>query len=199
MPYAVPGSTRTPFELAGKERSAPERRVRCPVCRAALAVELLRSIGGACPRCSAPLLGRGGPRQKPAQAPLAQGYPGERWCWGRARHLVAVASTLGRADESAKGGDYADALAWLATVEVIGEQLSDEYGSKRRAWRAALRAKTVRPADAEPLRCLRRELTSWPVDRSPVGTTPRQRVGCKEGIPIDGACSRLMPRLLCRS
>jgi len=78
------------------------------------------------------------------------------------------------------------------TVEVIGEQLSDEYGSKRRAWRAALRAKTVRPADAEPLRCLRRELTSWPVDRSPVGTTPRQRVGCKEGIPIDGACSRLM-------
>ncbi len=190
MPYAVPGSTRTPFELAGKERSAPERRVRCPVCRAALAVELLRSIGGACPRCSAPLLGRGGPREKPAQGPLAQGYPGERWCWGRARHLVAVASTLGRADESAKGGDYADALAWLATVEVIGEQLSDDYGSKRRAWRAALRAKTVRPADAEPsdvsagsslagqltgLRCGPRPVKGWAARRgSP--STARVRV-----------------------
>jgi hypothetical protein len=54
------------------------------------------------------------------------------------RHLVAVARSLGWAQESAERGDYADALQWIQTVEAIGELLPPSYHAKREAWRSAL-------------------------------------------------------------
>ena len=58
------------------------------------------------------------------------------------KHAVAVASTLGYAVDAAAGGDYVDALAWLATVESIGDVLPQEYETKRVAWRLAARPRT---------------------------------------------------------
>ncbi len=56
------------------------------------------------------------------------------------KHAVAVAKTLGYAVDAAAGGDYPDALAWLATVEAIGDVLPQEYETKRAVWRLAARA-----------------------------------------------------------
>lgn len=50
------------------------------------------------------------------------------------RHRRAVANTLRWADESAAAGDFAEALAWLATLEAIREPLPDAYQHKRTAW-----------------------------------------------------------------
>ncbi len=55
------------------------------------------------------------------------------------RHLGAVASSLGWAQESADRGDYADALEWIAVLEAIGEEIPDGYQTKRQAWGRALR------------------------------------------------------------
>jgi hypothetical protein len=57
------------------------------------------------------------------------------------RHLAAVARSLRWAQESAERGDYADALAWIQTVEAIGEQLPPSYQTKREAWHGALARK----------------------------------------------------------
>ena|SRR5579884_2861124 len=57
-----------------------------------------------------------------------------------ARHLAAVARTLQWADESAERGDYFDALAWLYTVEAIGDELPEAYEIRRDSWSAQLRA-----------------------------------------------------------
>ena len=54
------------------------------------------------------------------------------------RHLVAVASSLGWAQESADRGDYTDALGWIAVLEAIGEEIPDGYQTKRQAWGRAL-------------------------------------------------------------
>ncbi len=54
------------------------------------------------------------------------------------RHLVAVASSLGWAQESADRGDYADALGWIVVLEAIGEEIPDGYQTKREAWRRAV-------------------------------------------------------------
>jgi len=64
-----------------------------------------------------------------------------------ARHRRAVAQTLGWADEAAARGDHAGALAWLRTLEVIGDELSDAYQAKRRSWRLAL---GTRPRERTP-------------------------------------------------
>lgn len=53
------------------------------------------------------------------------------------RHRLAVASTLGWAQEAAERGDYADALEWVRTVEAIGEQLP-RLPDSARTWRSAL-------------------------------------------------------------
>jgi hypothetical protein len=54
------------------------------------------------------------------------------------RHRVAVANTLGWAQEAAQRGHYADALEWLRTVEAIGDQLPPGYQTQRQAWRSTL-------------------------------------------------------------
>jgi hypothetical protein len=56
------------------------------------------------------------------------------------KHAVAVAKTLRYAVDAAAGGDYPDALAWLATVEAIGDVLPQEYETKRTVWQLAARA-----------------------------------------------------------
>ena len=55
-----------------------------------------------------------------------------------ARHERAVAQTLGWAEEAAARGEHAHALAWLRTLEVIGDELSAAYEAKRQSWRLAL-------------------------------------------------------------
>ena len=57
-----------------------------------------------------------------------------------AKHLVAVARTLQWADESAEHGHYFDALAWLDTVEAIGDELPEVYEIRRDSWSAQLGA-----------------------------------------------------------
>jgi hypothetical protein len=56
------------------------------------------------------------------------------------KHAVAVAKTVGYAVDAAAEGDYPDALAWLATVEAIGDVLPRKYETKREVWRPAARA-----------------------------------------------------------
>ena len=73
-----------------------------------------------------------------------------------AKHLAAVTRTLQWADESAKRGDYLDALAWLNTVEAIGDELPEIYETRRDSWSAQLDAslgdRTKSPAStANPL------------------------------------------------
>jgi hypothetical protein len=55
-----------------------------------------------------------------------------------AKHLVAVARTLQWADEAAERGDHFDAVAWLETLEAIGDQLPEVYENRRAAWSAQL-------------------------------------------------------------
>ena len=54
-----------------------------------------------------------------------------------AKHRAAVANTLGWADDAARQGDYAEALAWLETLVAVGEPLTPEYRAKRAAWQEA--------------------------------------------------------------
>jgi hypothetical protein len=58
------------------------------------------------------------------------------------KHAAAVAKTLQRAVDAAASGDYPDALAWLATVEAIGDVLPREYEARRVAWRLAVCPRT---------------------------------------------------------
>jgi len=64
------------------------------------------------------------------------------------KHDAAIASTLQRADEAARGGDFDDALRWLSLIGAIGDELPESYEAKRRGWRAAVAAETNSP---EPL------------------------------------------------
>src|SRR5690242_11072476 len=60
------------------------------------------------------------------------------------RHLAAVGRTLQWADESAERGEHLDAIAWLKTLEAIGDKLPDAYEISRQSWRAQLkRTRTV--------------------------------------------------------
>ena len=61
---------------------------------------------------------------------------------GLTRHEAAVSRTLAWADEAAARLDFHGALHWLATIEAIGDQLSDEYLDKQSAWALAARAAT---------------------------------------------------------
>jgi hypothetical protein len=55
-----------------------------------------------------------------------------------ARHLAAVARTLQWADESADRGDLFEAIAWLGTLEAIGDEVPGVYEFRRDSWSAEL-------------------------------------------------------------
>lgn len=55
-----------------------------------------------------------------------------------AKHRAAVANTLQWADEAAACGDHFDAVAWLDTVEAIGDKLPEVYETRRDSWCAQL-------------------------------------------------------------
>jgi hypothetical protein len=66
------------------------------------------------------------------------GPPGEsRRAW-QATHRAAVERSLEWAHESAARGDYADALRWVAMVESLGDELSEDLATERLAWGDAL-------------------------------------------------------------
>lgn len=88
--------------------------IRCPACRTVVPAHVLGAVGGGCPSC-----------QQPLDA--------------AARHALAVAQTRRWADEAAMRGDHAEALAWLKTVEAVGERLSADDEDKRAQWGNALR------------------------------------------------------------
>jgi hypothetical protein len=66
-----------------------------------------------------------------------------------ARHLAAVARTLEWADESADRGDLLDAIAWLETLEAIGDELPGVYQSRRDFWFAELAQTKAKDTAAE--------------------------------------------------
>lgn len=53
------------------------------------------------------------------------------------KHARAVANTLTWADHAAANGEYAEALAWLETLEAIGVQLPEAYAAQRPVWTQA--------------------------------------------------------------
>ena len=66
------------------------------------------------------------------------GFPPDHCAEREAKHLAAVARTLQLADESAERGDHFDAIAWLETLEAIGDELPDVYEIRRDSWSAQL-------------------------------------------------------------
>jgi hypothetical protein len=66
-----------------------------------------------------------------ARTEFASGYYADR-------HCAAVARTLQWADESAEHGDHLDAIAWLSTLEAIGDKLPEVYEIRRDSWSAEL-------------------------------------------------------------
>jgi hypothetical protein len=79
--------------------------------------DVLAAVGDICPNCHRPLT-------------------------SAARHDRAVAQTLDWADKAAARGQHSDALAWLRTVEAIGDHLPDDYQQKRGHWRTAITNRT---------------------------------------------------------
>jgi hypothetical protein len=55
----------------------------------------------------------------------------------QSKHERAVANTLRLADRAAGTGEYAEALAWLDTLDAIGVQLPEAYAAKRPVWTRA--------------------------------------------------------------
>ncbi len=88
-------------------------------------------IGATAPPVSYPQPGTG----RQARMGVAPRYCAER----EAKHLAAVARTLQWADDSAGRGDLFDAIAWLGTLEAIGDKLPDVYEIRRDSWCAQLR------------------------------------------------------------
>lgn len=55
------------------------------------------------------------------------------------RHARAVSNSLRLAAEAAARGDYVEALAWVDTVQAIGEELPPELQASRSEWLEHLR------------------------------------------------------------
>jgi hypothetical protein len=53
------------------------------------------------------------------------------------------AAIVAWAEEAARRGDYAGALAWLATVEAIGDELSQALAARRRGWSVRMQSARV--------------------------------------------------------
>jgi hypothetical protein len=86
--------------------------------------------GAAAPPVSSPEPGTG--RQD------RTGFPPDDCAKREAKHLAAVARTLQWADESAERGDHCDAVAWLETLEAIGDELPRVYEIRGDSWSAQL-------------------------------------------------------------
>ena len=65
-----------------------------------------------------------------------------------AKHLAAVARTLQWADECADRGDLLDAIAWLGTLEAIGDEVPEVYAFRRDSWSAELARTRAKAAAA---------------------------------------------------
>lgn len=84
---------------------------------------------------TAPLISYPEPRiGRQDQTGFASGSGAKR----EAKHRAAVANTLQWADEAAACGDHFDAVAWLDTVEAIGDKLPVVYKTRRASWCAQL-------------------------------------------------------------
>lgn len=105
--------------------------------RATSAHDLLSSTGAACPRCSSPLALSAGARFG------SSAYRSER-------HAAAVRQSVAWAEDAAREGDYAGALAWLATVEAVGGELSGALAARRRGWAARVRSGAAKAAQPSP-------------------------------------------------
>jgi len=117
-----------------REKDMP--RLTCPHCglsydSTTLPQYLLSPRAASCPHCAAPLT-KASPDPDPDRRPRLGSTP--------ERHRAAVQRTLGWADQAAADGDYAAALAWLATIEAIDGELPPGAGEKRRAWAATAHA-----------------------------------------------------------
>lgn len=55
------------------------------------------------------------------------------------RHEKAVANSLRLAVEAAERGDFVEALAWVDTVQAIGDELPPDMQASRSAWLEHLR------------------------------------------------------------
>lgn len=88
--------------------------------------------GASCPRCAAPL----------GESSWETGVE-RRSRSTSERHRVAVERSVGWAERAAAEGDFAEALAWLATIEAVGDRLPAGVDGKRRAWMRAARATTA--------------------------------------------------------
>ena len=64
------------------------------------------------------------------------------------KHLAAVARTLQWADECADRGDLLDAIAWLGTLEAIGDEVPGVYAVRRDSWSAELARTRAKAAAA---------------------------------------------------
>ena len=122
---------------------------------------------------------------------FASGYCAER----EAKHLAAVARTLQWADEAAERGDNFDAIAWLETLEAIGDQLPEVYESRRRAWSARLRRARVteETARARPDVKRRGQRAGAPQRGPPLGA-PRALLERPDGT-VRRSRRRLQPRM----
>ncbi len=62
-----------------------------------------------------------------------------------ARHDAAVRQSLAWAHESAIGGEYADALLWMITLDAVGHTFSPADAAARATWQRASRLFTRGP------------------------------------------------------
>jgi hypothetical protein len=93
---------------------------------------LLSASRASCPRCAAPLTTADpDPRRRPRLASAPE------------RHRAAVQRSVGWAERAAADGDFAGALAWLATIEAVDGGLPSGVDAQRRAWAAAAQATTA--------------------------------------------------------
>ena len=100
--------------------------------RATAAHHLLSSTGAVCPRCSSPLALATVPRAGAKTDALE-------------RHAAAMRQSVAWAEDAANEGDYVGAIAWLATVEAVGGELSGPLVARRRGWAARMRSGAAEP------------------------------------------------------
>jgi hypothetical protein len=117
-------------------REESVRRLECPRCglsyhAATLPLYLLSASGASCPRCATPLVDAS-PDPDAERRPRLGSTP--------ERHRAAVQRSLSWAERAAAEGQYATALAWLATIEAVEGELPPAFDAKRRAWAASAQA-----------------------------------------------------------